>query len=203
MKTAKMVSLASCMAILLLGCTSAPPPQKEVAPPPPPVVAAPAPEPVPEKPQEPVVVPEPAPVPEPVKTPEAFDPATVSKQEYETTKADIQVLIQKLNDIIQGKDYDTWLSYLTEEYIKEMSDPQFLAQQSESKVLQKFNIKLRTLKDYFFYVVVPSRKSDRVDEISFIGQQHVKAYMFNDKGEKLLLYELEKINNMWKIGVGR
>jgi hypothetical protein len=139
----------------------------------------------------------------PVPQPKPFDPAKITPQVYDSTKTDVQAVIDHLNKLIQNKDYDTWLYNLTPEYIKAMSDPDFLALQSESKVLQKFNIRLRSLRDYFFYVVVPSRKVDRVDEIVFISETQVRAYMYDEKGEKLLLYELEKKDNMWKIGPGR
>jgi hypothetical protein len=208
---------------------SVPPVTQEAAPVSPPVVAIPESQPLQPEPEpvtQPEIIPEPEPIlpvqeaaqpvtppespqPEPVvvETPPPekapFDPTKVTQQEYDTTKSDVQGLLDRLTKLIQDKDYDTWISYLTEEYVKKMSDPDYLAQQSESKVLQKFNIRLRSLKDYFFYVVVPSRKVERVDEIVFISETHVKAYMFDDKGEKLLLYELEKKDNIWKIGPGR
>lgn len=189
MKKVGSLLIASALIAFLVGCSSSPPartvPQSQA-------------EPVPEVPPAEVVKPV-----EKAADTETFDPSTVSQQEYDSTKSDVQVLIERLNAIIQQRDYDTWTSYLTEEYKSRMSDPQYLATQSESKVLQKFNIKLRTLKDYFFYVVVPSRKTEQVDEITFIGPHRVRAYMFSPKGEKLLLYDLEKINDMWKIGVGR
>jgi hypothetical protein len=49
------------------------------------------------------------------------------------------------------------------------------------------------------YVVVPSRTKDRVDDIEFIGQNRVKAFTINNKGQKLRLYDLEKTASGWKI----
>ncbi|TCW60174.1 hypothetical protein [Treponema sp. J25] len=130
---------------------------------------------------------------------EPFDPRTVTKEEYDTTKIEVQQLIERLNYIIRNKDFNSWVSYLSPVYRDSLSDPDFLAQVSESARLKNEKIVLRTLQDYFIYVVVPSRANDRVDDIEFIGQKRVKAYTVTPKGQRLRLYDLEKRDGQWKI----
>ena len=117
---------------------------------------------------------------------------------YKKTKEDLTNLISNLNSIIAAKDYDTWLTYLTKKYYDYYSDPEVLKEQSESPLLKKYNIVLRSLKDYFNYVVVGSRKNVRLDEIKAIDADHIKAYMYV-KGTPVIIYELVKINGNWKI----
>jgi len=52
-------------------------------------------------------------------------------------------------------------------------------------------------------VVYPSHQNDRVDDIEFIGHNRVKAITISKKKESLVLWDLEKIGNSWKIGIGR
>lgn len=166
------------------------PPLLEAAPPPP--VEAKAPEPVQPEPIE-AVPPAPA----------SFDTASVSAEVKTATFTDVRGLIERLNGIIQRKDYEAWLADLSPEYRKHYSDPEVLAKLSESGVLKRLGIKLATLEDYFLYVVYPSRQNDRVDDIEFIGENDIRAITVNSKGERLILYYLERIDDTWKIGIGR
>ncbi len=124
----------------------------------------------------------------------------VTEKVYKETFNAIEETIFKLNKIIRNRDYDTWTTYLTEEYVKRVSDPAFLSRLSESPILKRNNIKLRTLKDYFLYVVVPSRTDARLDKIEIIDKNHVKAITMIDNNPTIL-YWLENVNNQWKIGV--
>jgi hypothetical protein len=143
-------------------------------------------------PQENPVVP-----PEPVAEP--FDPASITKEEYDSTKSDIQALIQELNTIIRNQNYNAWVDHLGPKYMAAISSPAFLARVSESARLKNQKIVLRDLKDYFMYVVVPARANDRVDDIEFIGQNRVKAFTVTEKKQRLRLYDLEKTDQGWKI----
>ncbi|MCX7655709.1 MAG: hypothetical protein N2Z76_04200 [Treponemataceae bacterium] len=147
-----------------------------------------------------VVVSPPPSVPAPPEVKEQpFDPRTVTKEEYDTTKTEVQQLIERLNLIIRNRDFNGWVAYLSPAYRESLSDPDFLAQVSESARLKNEKIVLRSLQDYFIYVVVPSRANDRVDDIEFIGQKRVKAYTVTSKGQRLRLYDLEKRDGQWKI----
>lgn len=135
------------------------------------------------------------------KTPEQinFDPSSISKEEFDAAKGEVQALIETLNLIIREKDYEGWVQYLNPSYKAALSDPEFLKNVSESNRLKNQNIVLKSLEDYFVYVVVPSRSNDRVDDIEFISQNRVKAYTITSKGQRLRLYELEKTAGNWNI----
>lgn len=125
---------------------------------------------------------------------------TVTQQVYTETFADIKDVIAELNAVIQSEDYDKWLSFVTPEYIRHFSDPEVLKKASNQPLLRKYNIRLRSLRDYFTYVVVPSRSNARLDEIVFQDETHVKAIMMID-GQRTILYQLEKKGEEWKIGI--
>lgn len=181
---AAFVALASC---------AAPDPAPPVEPP---AVSEPAPAPAPT----------PDPPPKPIEPPPAvapFDPATVSVELKQTTFVDVKALIARLNAIIQAKDYEGWSKVLTAEYLDYYSSPETLAKISESAVLKRQGVTLKTIEDYFRYVVYPSRQNDRVDDIEFIEPSRIRAIIVNAKGERLVLYNLEKIGDTWKIAIWR
>lgn len=167
--------------------TPAPVEAEPVQPPPepPPVVIEPTP-----------VVVEPAPV-EPVPDEPYFNPTIVSREEYDTAKSDIQTLVDDLNRIIRAGNYNTWLTYLGDDYRRRINSREFL-----SDLVEKYPVfrgRINTTRDYFNFVVVPSRANDRVDDIEFVTKNEVKAYTEDAAGQMLVLYFLENINGQWKI----
>ena len=169
--------------------------------PPPP---APPPEP------QPVITPEPAPSPpeQPV-----FNPKSITEEKFEATKTDVRDFINNLNRIIKAKNYNAWRGFLADSYLGEISSKEFLEERTEElyrrdqivasnmgrdpkRVQKKI---LRTPKDYFDNVVVPSRSNDRMDDIDFVSENRVKAYTIDTRGTRLVLYDLEYIDNKWKI----
>ncbi len=181
----------------LAGCAQKPMPQPEKAPvqtvqPAPPVPAAePAPAPA-------VQTPPPAAEKKP-----AFNPNSISAAQKEAAITDIRAFILSLNKIIKDKNYNAWVSSLTDEYREYYSDPSVLAKISDSPVLKKMGIKINSLYDYFIYVVYPSRQNDHVDDIDYVDEDQVRAITISTKGERQILYNLEKQGNTWKIGIGR
>lgn len=170
---------SSVLILLALGSCASPPPPPAL---PPPIV-----EPDPE----PVAVP--APIPE---SPPVFE---VSAEKKETTLAEIRVLVDKLNAIIARKAFVEWKTYLDKDYNRIYSDPVLLKEYSaNSPFLKQFNIKLKTLEDYFKYVVVPSRADTVVDDISFVDENRVNVWTVVDN-EKVLLYLLKLYDKEWKI----
>jgi len=142
-----------------------------------------------------------------------FDPGTISEEKFATTKADVQTLIADLNRIIRARNYNAWRTYLADSYFKEISSSAFLDERTEDlykrdqtvasnlgrdpkRVQKKI---LRTPKDYFDNVVVPSRSNDRMDDIDFVSENRVKAYTLDSRGNRLVLYDLELIDDKWKI----
>ena len=125
---------------------------------------------------------------------------TVTQEVFQETFTNIEALITQLNGIILAKDYLTWTSFLTREYINTYSSQEKLYEISQQPILKKYGIRLRSLEDYFHYVVVPSRSDARLDDLIFIDDTHIQAIMLiNDK--RSILYSLEKIDNQWKIGI--
>ncbi len=164
----------------------------------------PTPEPEPEPEPEPVEEntnekdPEPEPAEEPEETPE--EEFAVSEQVFTETFEDVRRLIDQLNSIVRAENYDRWLDYLTDEYIDHFSSPEVLEENSEQPLLKKYDIKLNSLRDYFKYVVVPSRSNARLDDLVFVDNEHVKAIMII-KNNRTILYLLEKDESGWKIGL--
>ena len=124
----------------------------------------------------------------------------VTQEIYDQTFDEISALIEKLDEIIAKKNYTSWKENLSQAYIDTNSDKELLRKKSESPILQMNEIVLRDLKDYFDYVVVPSRMSLNLEEIDFEDENHVTAWtIFNDNKTKL--YQLELIDGSWKISV--
>ena len=135
--------------------------------------------------------------PEPQPEQEEF---VVTEEVYSKTFSEIEMFIRSLNEIIRSEDYATWLTYLSEDYIQRTSDPEYLQEQSEQPLLKKSNVHLRSLQDYFTYVVVPSRTQAQLDELEFIDESQVRAFAMI-RNTKALLYLLVRENGNWKIGV--
>ena len=123
----------------------------------------------------------------------------VTDEVYNKTFFDIQEFIEKLNTIIGNLNFTEWRTHLTQDYIIFYSNSENLRQISESSTtLKRHRIVLRTLRDYFEYVVAPSRSEVRLDSIAFVDDNNVMAYMIID-GEPFVIYNLVKINNNWKV----
>ncbi len=116
----------------------------------------------------------------------------VTEELYNKTFDDIEAIINELNEVIQNKEYEKWLKYLTEEYIKKTSKSEYLGKWFKDP-------DKRTLKKFFTEVVVPTRSKVKLDEIEFLDDNSVYAYIIH-KEEKYLLYYLVKIEEEWKIG---
>jgi hypothetical protein len=128
------------------------------------------------------------------------DEFVVSEEVFAQTFSDVEALINELNKTIRNKNYDKWLTFLTEEYKDYYSSPGVLREISKKPTMQKYDIRLTTLKDYFTYVVVPSRSNARLDDLVFEDNNHVKAIMIIDE-QRVILYQLVKVDGEWKIGV--
>ncbi|MBN2618361.1 MAG: hypothetical protein JXR64_08645 [Spirochaetales bacterium] len=177
----KKIALFLTSVLLLTSCLTPKPDEKQIEV----VEVIPEPEPVIEE----VIVQEPAP------EPEVY---VATEEEYDRTFEEVELLIQKLNKIISSNDYDNWKSFLSESYIEKYGDQEYLLKQSDNPVLKDYGIKLKTLKDYFRYVVVPSRSNVVVDEIQFITETSIKAFTFKNNN-KFLVYLLIKSDSGWII----
>lgn len=162
-----------------------------------------------------VVVPEPEPEPDPVPEPaaeptaepevvvaepepEIIGPIEVPEEVYNQAFAEVEAVIERLNEIISRRQFETWKTFLTERYIEYHSDPEVLAQLSRQPILAQNNIRLRSLSDYFQDVVVPSRARARLDDLIFYSDTLVEA-VTDFRGQSVILYLLRKVDGVWKI----
>ncbi|HSV55952.1 MAG TPA: hypothetical protein VLH39_02455 [Magnetospirillaceae bacterium] len=139
----------------------------------------------------------------PLPDPPAFDPALITAEIKRDTMEEVKAFIEKLNRIIQGKDYAAWKTHLMPEYISFYSNPEVLAGMSESQVLRRQGIRLKSLQDFFLHVVYPSRQRVRVDDIEFSSSLRVRAVTVAPSGDRRVFYYLEKSGESWKISTGR
>jgi hypothetical protein len=123
-----------------------------------------------------------------------------TEKEYKETFEDIDKLIQEINAAVTRKDYSAWLKYLSEEYLDFYNKPENLKRISESPTLKAQKINLKSIQDYFSYVIVPSQMKTRLESIKFVDDSHIKAYgeIYN---ELAILYYLKKNNGVWKIAI--
>jgi hypothetical protein len=134
-------------------------------------------------------------VPSPVKAPVY----QVSPEKKQASLVAIKGLVDKLNAIIANKSFEEWKTYLDEAYLSTFSDPVRLKEYSaNSPFLKQYNLKLKSLEDYFSYVVVPSRTNVTVDDISFLDENRVNVWAVVDN-ERVLLYLLKLYGKEWKI----
>jgi hypothetical protein len=158
-----------------------------------------APEPVEPLPPEPVAQPEPEPPVQDNSLTEKSEDFVVTMEVYQQTFEDIEAFIQNLNDIIRNEDFDAWRSFLTDEYITYYSDNAVLKGISdELKNKYRYDLRLRTLKDYFLYIVVGSRQEASLEEIEFIDETHLLAYSIVNE-TPVILYYLANTDGEWKI----
>jgi hypothetical protein len=154
-------------------------------------------------PQEQVKEPEPAAEPSEAaeETPaETEDNYVVSQELYEQTFEEIEALIKELNQVISKKQYNRWLTYLSTGYTRKYNSSEVLNEINEYPQLKDNGIVLKNLKDYFDWVVVPSRSRAVLGEIVFVGEAKVIAYS-SFEGKRAKLYQLEKNDGKWKITV--
>ncbi len=130
----------------------------------------------------------------------ALEDFVPTRELYDKTFGEVEDVVESLNRIIAADNYTLWLTYLAAEYISVTSNPAFLAEASKSPVLAEKGTKLSTLRDYFDAVVVRSRARVRLDSLSFIDEQHVKA--LTKMGNSLvILYYLVRDGDSWKVGM--
>jgi len=127
-------------------------------------------------------------------------PIQVSAEVFNKTFSEVEKLIFELNDLIRKRNYDAWVDHLGEEYLQTMSDPRTLREISERPTLKRQNIQLRTLKDYFNSVVVPSRANIRLDDLVFLSETEVEAIMIVGN-RRITVYRLIKQGDQWIIGL--
>ena len=146
--------------------------------------------------KEPVVEVKPAPADEKHTVIAEFEGVTITKETYNQTKTEMEIIVDKLNHITATKDYAQGLTFLSDEYKRYYSQTATLNKVSEALPVK--GIKLKSLKDYFTYVFVPSRQNVRVEDIKFVSPTRVNVIM-KQANVSLLGYSLENIDSSWKL----
>ncbi len=183
-----------CSLVVLASCTTQPAKETPQAPAEPPAISEPNGQPETETGETPAAT-----------TPDAtdgdivaqFENVTITKQTFITTKTELEAVVNDLNRITFSRDYNAWLEYLSPEYRANFSDPAVLAEVSANLPIK--GIQLRSIKDYFNYVFVPSRQNMRVDDIKFVTPTRVYVIMEISPGNLAAIYIIEKFGNTWKL----
>ncbi|NLM00798.1 MAG: hypothetical protein GX220_05020 [Treponema sp.] len=122
----------------------------------------------------------------------------ITTDNFTQDKKSLLNIISELSFIMENKDYNGWLNYLTQESIYYWRDSSNLA--AVSKRLPIKGLRLRNLEDYFKYVFIPSRLNKDVDEIRYVSSTLVKVVKMREKidsTEDVIYYTFEKINGKW------
>ena len=142
-------------------------------------------------------VPEPIPEPPPPQPEYVFEWGSITQEEYDSVKFDIQQLVEELNSIIRSRNFNSWLTYLSQEYRARVHSRDLWEDTMQRAPI--FRGRINSARDYFNLIIVPSRANDRVDDIDFLSEQRVRAYTVNEHRQGMILYDLEFIGNRWMI----
>ena len=122
----------------------------------------------------------------------------VTKKTFEDDKAAIMASIDELSSIMAGGRYEAWLKFIDEESIRYWSNPKNL--ERASKMLPVKGLRMNSLRDYFTYIFVPSRKGRKVDEIRYDSKTSVKAVQVREDTD-IIYYYFNKINGKWLVHI--
>ena len=122
----------------------------------------------------------------------------ITKKTFEDDKAAIMATIDELSSIMTGGRYEAWLKFIDEESIRYWSNPKNL--QRASKMLPVKGLRMNTLRDYFTYIFVPSRKGRKVDEIRYDSKTDVKAVQVS-KDTDIVYYYFNKVDGKWLVRI--
>ena len=122
----------------------------------------------------------------------------VTKKTFEDDKAAIMASIGELSSIMTGGRYEAWLKFIDEESIRYWSNPKNL--ERASKMLPVKGLRMNSLRDYFTYIFVPSRKGRKVDEIRYDSKTSVKAVQVREDTD-IIYYYFNKINGKWLVHI--
>ena len=123
----------------------------------------------------------------------------ITKEEFSEDKTEILRIIQELSIIMQEHDVNSWLNYITPESKAFYSNPVNL-RKAQKKLPNKM-LQINTIKDYFNYVFIPSRKISKVDEIRYISKTNVKAVEVREDKSILVYYYFKKIDGKWLVNL--
>ena len=128
---------------------------------------------------------------------------TVSKDTFESDKAEILRTIEILKTIMSDFDYQSWLLYVDNESKAYWSKPANL-KKAQGKLPIK-GLQLRTLQDYFKYVFVPSRAGRNITTIRYESENYIKAVQVTNQASSeteekyTVYYYFNKIGGHWQL----
>ena len=108
------------------------------------------------------------------------------------------IIIDELSSIMAGGRYEAWLKFIDDESIRYWSNPKNL--ERASKMLPVKGLRMNSLRDYFTYIFVPSRKGRKVDEIRYDSKTDVKAVQVSQDTD-IIYYYFNKINGKWLVHI--
>ncbi|MBQ9494772.1 MAG: hypothetical protein IJR50_03940 [Treponema sp.] len=122
----------------------------------------------------------------------------VTLKTFNEDKTEIMKIIGELADIMSKSQYEAWVKYIDKESIQYWSNPANLRR--ASRMLPIKNLQMSSLRDYFTYVFVPSRKGRKVDEIRYDSKTEVKAVQMREDTD-VIYYYFNKINGKWLVHI--
>ena len=142
-----------------------------------------------------------------------FDPTLVTAEMHEVTMIELRAFVEGLNAIIRARNYNAWVGYLSDSFYAEINSEDFLTRRTEELFRRDQMVAtnlgrdprrvqrrvLNTSRDFFYNIVVPARSNDRLDEITFVTESRVVAFTVDNRGNRLILYDLERIGSTWQI----
>ena len=123
----------------------------------------------------------------------------VSEFLYNRTIIEIQSLINCLTEFIREGKFHEWRQFLSDKYIKTVGSADYLDDISQNPRLKGI-VKLNNLRDYFEWVVVPSRQDIMVDKIVLKNEQQVTAYTYVGGGRKIL-FQFALMDGKWLVTI--
>lgn len=110
-------------------------------------------------------------------------------------------LFETIEEKIIAEDFDGWYNSLSGNYRSFIEDPDELLKMSrKSGYLKRKKIVLRSAKDYFDYIVIPSREGIALKYVNFqrIDEKNIKVNCMLD-GNTNFVYDFVYENESWKL----
>ena len=113
----------------------------------------------------------------------------------------IRGLFETIEDKIISGDFNGWYNSLSSNYRSFIENPDELLRMSKkSAYLKRKKIVLRSAKDYFDYIVIPSREGIALKYVNFqqINEKNIKVNCMLD-GNANFVYDFVYENDSWKL----
>lgn len=124
-------------------------------------------------------------------------------EEVSTNELNIKIrgLFDAIEEKIIAEDFEGWYNSLSNNYCSFIDDPNELLKMSKkSGYLKRKKIVLHSSKDYFNYIVIPSRKGIALKYVNFqrVDEKNIKVNCVLD-GNMNFVYDFIYENESWKL----